>query len=158
MEFEAIYRTYSPQVFRICLGYLNDEEQARDLVQETFVAVWKNLDSFENRSKISTWIFRIATNNCLRALEKSKRFVTTELPANLPALTETAPEAELHFLYACIAELPETDRIIIALVLEDVPQAEIADIVGLSPGNIRVKIHRIKEKLTLKFKAHGPFD
>ena len=58
-------------------------------------------------------------------------------------------------MYKCIAELPETDRIIISLELEEVKQAEIAKIVGLSEANIRVKIHRIKEKLTHKFQEHG---
>ena len=58
-------------------------------------------------------------------------------------------------MYKCIAELPETERIIISLELEEVKQAEIAKIVGLSEANIRVKIHRIKEKLTQKFKENG---
>lgn len=85
-EFEEIYQQYSPQVFRVCMGYVNDADQARDLVQETFIAVWRNLASFRNDSKISTWIFRIVTNNCLRAIEKSKRLIRTELPVNLPEI------------------------------------------------------------------------
>src|SRR5580704_7660436 len=139
MEFEEIYIKYSPQIFRVCMGYINDYEQARDLTQETFVAVWRNLSSFRNESKISTWIFRIATNNCLRAIEKSKRVTKVELPFNLPAVHEETQEEKLTFLYNCIAELEEMDRIIISLVLEDLPQAEIASIVGLSTGNTRVK-------------------
>jgi RNA polymerase sigma-70 factor (ECF subfamily) len=158
MEFEEIYLKYSPQIFRVCMGYINDYEQARDLTQETFISVWKNLSTFKNQSKISTWIFRIATNNCLRAIEKSKRIQTTELPFNLPAVKEETQEEQLAFLYKVIAELPETDRIIISLFLEDLPQAEIAAIVGLSGANIRVKIHRIKEKLAQKFKIHGQFE
>jgi len=158
MGFEEIYSKYSPQIFRVCMGYINDYEQARDLTQETFISVWKNLSSFKNKSKISTWIFRIATNNCLRALEKSKRMVTTELPYQLPAVHEETQEEKLVFLYNCIAELEETERIIISLVLEDLPQAEIAAIVGLSNVNIRVKVHRIKEKLAAKFKKHGQFE
>lgn len=158
MDFEEIYTQYSPQIFRVCMGYINDAEQAKDLTQETFIAVWKNLDSFKHQSKISTWIFRIATNNCLRALEKSKRVFTSELPLNLPALPDDSQEEQLRFLYNCIAELEETDRIIISLVLEDLPQAEIAAIVGLSNVNTRVKIHRIKEKLALKFKSNGQFE
>jgi RNA polymerase sigma-70 factor (ECF subfamily) len=140
------------------MGYINDYEQAKDLTQETFISVWKNLSTFKNQSKISTWIFRIATNNCLRALEKSKRMPTTELPFNLPVIHEETQEDKLKFLYNCIAELDEADRIIISLVLEDLPQAEIAAIVGVSNGNIRVKVHRIKEKLAIKFKAYGQFE
>jgi RNA polymerase sigma-70 factor (ECF subfamily) len=158
MEFEEIYLKYSPQIFRVCMGYINDREQAKDLTQETFISVWKNLSSFKNQSKISTWIFRIATNNCLRAIEKLKRVTTTELPFNLPAEPDESPEEKLTFLYNCIAGLEETERIIISLLLEDLPQAEIAAIVGLNTGNVRVKIHRIKEKLAIKFKQHGQFE
>ena len=158
MEFEEIYLKYSPQIFRVCMGYTNDHELAKDLTQETFIAVWRNLSSFKNKSQISTWIFRIATNNCLRAIEKSKRIITTELPFNLPAPHEETQEEKLIFLYTCIGELEETERIIISLVLEDLPQAEIAAIIGLSNVNTRVKIHRIKEKLSHKFKMYGQFE
>jgi len=140
------------------MGYINDREQAKDLTQETFISVWKNLSAFRGQSKISTWIFRIATNNCLRAIERANRVVKTELPFNLPAVQEESTEDKLAFLYNCIAELPEMDRIIISLVLEDIPQADIAAIVGISHGNIRIKIHRIKEKLATKFKEHGQFE
>ncbi|WP_259071378.1 RNA polymerase sigma factor [Mucilaginibacter sp. X4EP1] len=158
MEFEEIYLKYSPQIFRVCMGYINDHEAAKDLTQETFISVWKNLDSFKNQSKISTWIFRIATNNCLRAIEKSKRVTVEELPLNLADKLEENNDAQLAFLYNCIAELEETERIIISLVLEDLSRDEIASIVGLSSVNTRVKIHRIKEKLAQKFKQHGQFE
>ncbi|HEV7621986.1 MAG TPA: sigma-70 family RNA polymerase sigma factor [Flavisolibacter sp.] len=158
MDFEEIYKAYSPKIFRVCMAYINDHEQARDLTQETFIAVWQNLSSFRNQSKINTWIFRIATNNCLRAIEKKKRIKITDLPLELPEVHEETKEEKLVFLYNCIGELEETERIIISLVLEDLPQVEIAAIVGLSDVNIRVKIHRIKEKLTQKFKQHGQFE
>jgi RNA polymerase sigma-70 factor (ECF subfamily) len=157
-DFEEIYSMYSPQIFRVCMGYVNDHEQAKDLTQETFISVWKNLDTFRNESKISTWIFRIATNNCLRAVEINKRVIKVELPVNIPAPQAETQEDKLKFLYKAIACLDEIERIIISLVLEDLPQAEIADIVGLTPGNTRVKIHRIKEKLATKFKDHGQFE
>ena len=139
------------------MAYINDHEQASDLTQETFIAVWQNLSSFRNESNISTWIFRIATNNCLRAIEKKKRITITGLPLGIPVIHEETKEEKLNFLYTCIAELEETERIIISLVLEDIPQAEIASVVGLSEVNTRVKIHRIKEKLSGKFKQHGQF-
>ncbi|WP_345948823.1 RNA polymerase sigma factor [Mucilaginibacter sp. PAMB04274] len=155
--FEEIYDCYAPQIFRVCLGYTNDADRAKDLVQETFISVWKNLHSFRNQSQISTWIFRIATNHCLRALEVAKRMPAAELPFDLAETKEESPEEKLNFLYRCIAELDETERIIISLELEGLPQAEIAEVVGLSNGNVRVKVHRIKEKLAQKFKANGQF-
>lgn len=155
--FEEIYNRYAPQILRVCLGYTNDADQAKDLVQETFISVWKNLPGFRNESQLSTWIFRIATNHCLRALEVSKRMPPAALPFDLVEIKEDTQEEKLSFLYRCIAELEETERIIISLELEGLPQAEIAAIVGLNSGNVRVKIHRIKEKLSQKFKAHGQF-
>jgi RNA polymerase sigma-70 factor (ECF subfamily) len=82
----------------------------------------------------------------------------TGLPGDLPLIPEEKKEEKLNFLYNCIAELEETEKIIISLVLEDLPQAEIASIVGLSHANTRVKIHRIKERLSEKFKQHGQFE
>lgn len=157
MKFEEIYLTFSPKILRVCMAYTNDHELARDLTQETFITVWQNLSTFRNESQISTWIFRIATNKCLRAIEKSKNNITTEMPDHLPAVQEESKEEKLKFLYTCIAELEETERIIISLVLEALPQSEIAVITGLTEVNIRVKIHRIKEKLSKKFKQYGQF-
>lgn len=155
MTFENIYKTYWQRIFRLCLGYVNDDELAQDLCQETFIKVWQHLPEFRNESNISTWIFRIATNHCLRQIEKLKRNIRVELPEQLAEEKPVDPEPRMRQLYQFISELPEIDRIIISLELEDLKQAEIAEIVGLSPGNIRVKIHRIKEHLSQKFNEHG---
>jgi len=157
MVFEEIYAQYAPKIFRLCMGYVNDHEHAQDLTQETFIAVWQHLSSFRQEAAIGTWIFRIASNNCLRSMERKKRVTHVELPVHLEEIMEETKEEKLQLLYRCIAELEETERIIISLVLEDLPQAEIAAIVGLSDGNTRVKIHRIKEKLSQKMKQHGKF-
>jgi RNA polymerase sigma-70 factor (ECF subfamily) len=149
--FEEIYESYWQKIFRLCMGYVNDYTLAQDLTQETFLSVWEQLPKFRNESNIGTWIFRIASNNCLRQIEKQKRFPKAQLPLDLSEEKQHNMEPQIQFLYKCIAELPEMDRIIISLELEDIKQAEIASIVGLSEANIRVKISRIKEKLTEKF-------
>ncbi|CAN5835416.1 sigma-70 family RNA polymerase sigma factor [soil metagenome] len=154
MTFEEIYQAYWQKVFRICMGYVNDADWAKDISQETFITVWQKLPEFRNESAIGTWIFRIASNQCLRQLEKQKRMPKSELPEQLEEKPENPNELQISFLYKCIAELNEIDRIIISLELEDIKQAEIATIVGISESNVRVKIHRIKEKLTEKFKQH----
>jgi RNA polymerase sigma-70 factor (ECF subfamily) len=137
------------------MAYVNDAGWAQDLAQDTFVIVWQQLASFRNESSIGTWIFRIATNNCLRQLERQKRNVKQELPLNLAEEKPVDIEPQIQLLYKFIGELPELDRIIISLELEEVKQAEIAQIVGVSESNVRVKIHRIKERLTKRFKEHG---
>ncbi|PRB02069.1 RNA polymerase subunit sigma-24 [Chryseobacterium sp. MYb7] len=155
MVFEEIYELYWQRIFRLCMGYVNDTNLAQDLAQETFIIVWQQLPKFRNESSIGTWIFRIASNNCLRQIEKEKKFSKTDLPINLEEKKQESMEPQIQMLYQFISELPETDRIIISLELEEVKQAEIAHIVGLSESNIRVKIHRIKDKLTQKFKENG---
>ncbi|MBX9888043.1 MAG: RNA polymerase sigma factor [Flavobacteriaceae bacterium] len=155
MDFEQLYELYWEKIFRLCMGFVNDYDTAQDLAQETFIIVWEKQDTFRNEANIGTWIFRIASNNCLRQIEKEKRIIKTDLPSNLVEERSRSLEPQILFLYKCIADLSETDRIIISLELEDVKQAEIAKIVGLSEANVRVKIHRIKEKLTKKFKENG---
>ena len=155
MKFEDIYQEYWQKIFRLCMGYVNDYALAQDLAQETFIIVWQQLPNFRNEANISTWVFRIASNNCLRQIEKQKRFQKVEMPKQLMEENTESIEPKIQFLYKCISELNEIDRIIISLELENIKQSEIATIVGLSEANTRVKIHRIKEKLTQKFKENG---
>lgn len=156
MNFETIYKTHWQKVFRLCMGYVNDTDRAKDLAQETFIKVWKQLPKFRNESSIGTWIYRIASNTCLRQIEKENKMPKSELPLEIKEeILETNIEKDTQFLYQCISELQEVERIIISLELEDMSQKEIAQIVGLSEGNVRVKIHRIKEKLTQKFNKNG---
>lgn len=136
------------------MGYMNDHDWAQDVTQETFITVWQKLSQFRNESAIGTWIYRIASNHCLRQLEKQSKMPKGEMPVQLEDKPSPDTDSQVQLLYKCIAELPEIDRIIISLELEDVKQAEIANIVGLSETNIRVKVYRIKEKLSQKFKKY----
>jgi RNA polymerase sigma-70 factor, ECF subfamily len=155
MKFEEIYNTYSPKIFRLCMGYVNDKDWAKDLTQETFIQVWQHLDKFRNESAVGTWIFRIASNICLRQLERSSKMQKSELPFQLEDKKEEQLNEQVELLYKCINTLEESERLIISLVLEDLPQKEIAAITGISEGNLRVKIHRIKQTLTQRFNDHG---
>jgi RNA polymerase sigma-70 factor (ECF subfamily) len=155
MVFEEVYKNYWQKIFRLCMGYTNDYELAQDMAQDTFIIVWQQLPKFRQEANIGTWIYKIATNNCLQLIEKQNRFSKAELPLNLVEEKQANIEPQIKLLYKFISELPEADRIIISLELENIKQAEIANIVGLSEANIRVKIHRIKEKLTQKFKQNG---
>ena len=154
MTFEEIYDTYRQKIFRLCMGYVNDLERAKDITQDTFITVWQKLPGFRNESSLGTWIFRIASNHCLRQIEKENRMPKSPMPADIRETPPSETEKKTEFLYKCISELPETDRLIISLELEDVKQSEIANIMGLSEANVRVKIHRIKERLKQKFNSH----
>ncbi len=155
-DFDEIYHTYSSKIYRICLGYFNNEDLAKDITQETFITVWENLSKFENRSSIGTWIYRIATNKCLRQIQNEKSHPKSALPSNLKYVESSSEQEEkLSQLHQYISELPELEKLIITLSLEGVPQENIAEIIGISHANVRVKFHRIKAKLTKKFKENG---
>lgn len=158
MEFEKVYLTFWPKIYRLSLGYLNDVDLAKDNTQETFLIVWNQLNSFKGKSNIGTWIYRIAVNNCLKQIEKEKKNIKTNITIEHSTLESDEYNYQLDdnlkLLYKFIAELSELDRIIISLELEDIDQSEIAKIVGLKESNVRVKIHRIKEKLNKKFKEY----
>lgn len=149
--FKKIFEANSKKIYHLCYGYTGDEDSANDLMQETFLKVWQNLDKFRNQAMISTWIYRIAVNTCLTYLRSEKRQAKDELT---PELEETTGEVlsekneQVAQLYKCISKLEETERIIITMVLDEVPYPEIAEISGISEGNLRVKVFRIKQKLT----------
>ncbi len=70
MDFNKLYEEYWNKIYRLCMGYINDHDQAKDLAQETFITVWEKLSTFRNEASIGTWIFRIATNTCLSQIKK----------------------------------------------------------------------------------------
>ena len=158
-QFTNIYQDHYDKVYRLCLGYVNgDEPLAKDLAQEAFIKVWEHLDQFKQKSSIGTWIYRITVNTCLLFIRKNKKgsynLPETEQDNANVVEEEKTHQNRLKQMYACIQQLKETERIVILLVLEGLAQKEIAEITGHSHQNIRVMMHRIKEKLT-KCVSHG---
>jgi RNA polymerase sigma-70 factor (ECF subfamily) len=158
-KFNNIYQEHYDKVYRLCLGYVNgDQTLAKDLAQETFIKVWEHLEQFKQKSSIGTWIYRITVNTCLLFIRKNKKgsYSLPEIQEDdmNVAEEEKAHQNRLQQMYACIQQLKETERIVILLVLEGLPQKEISEITGHSHQNIRVMVHRIKEKLT-KCVSHG---
>ncbi len=147
--FESLHLQYHPMVLQMCLGYVKgDVPLAHDLAQEVFVNVWNALGKFRNQSSHKTWIYRITVNTCLQHLrkEKNRQTVAVSSVANLPHI-EPATDTAHQSLYHAIGQLNEVDRIVIMMVLDELDYAEIAEVTGISPLNLRVRIHRIKQKL-----------
>ena len=150
--FDSIYQLYFPKVYRLCNGYFNgNHDIASDATQEVFIKVWENLNKFRSESNISTWIFRIASNTCLMYLRKQsyKKEVRTDQFSEISTendLQET--DEKLSKMYGCIDQLGPTSKLIIMMVLENLSYDKIAVIIGITEQNLRVRIHRIKTKLT----------
>ena len=150
-QFKDMYQKYSPKVKRLCLGYTGNSMEAEDLLQEIFVKVWQNLHKFRGDSQVSTGIYRIAVNTCLLHLRSRKNKCNVELTQAPPLLDleETNTEQQVQFLYKAISALKESDRLIITMLLEEIPYVEMAQITAISEVNLRVKIHRIKQQLSI---------
>ncbi len=152
-RYKELYTAHYPKVMRLCLGYVaGDQDTANDLAQEIFIKIWENLENFRNESSISTWIYRISVNTCLSKLRTRKKNYRTIAIAEVLEIVEEYSDAErenqLVQMYECIQKLSETNRAIILLVLEGLPQNEISEIIGMKHDAIRTRIHRIKSQLT----------
>ncbi|RKO70555.1 sigma-70 family RNA polymerase sigma factor [Sphingobacterium puteale] len=154
MEFEYLYKNYSGKIFRVCLGYFNDAEKAKDVMQDTFITVFTHMDELRHHENIPGWIYRIASNKCLRQIENEKKKELVKDYRFLKSSEVDPYKEEKTFikLHQCIADLPELDRLIIGFFLEDLKQEKIAEILGITHSNVRVRIHRIKEVLSKKMK------
>ncbi|PCI98005.1 MAG: RNA polymerase [Flavobacteriales bacterium] len=146
-------------LFRLCLAYSSNQEDAQDLYQEVLINIWKSLPGFKEKSKISTWMYRIALNNCLREshkrtkklkLFKNIKYVDIE---NLEVNMDEDNSSRLTMLYNCIKKLNDSDKSIVMLFLEDMSYKEISMVTGLSENHIAVKMKRIRTKLFNCFKS-----
>lgn len=158
-NFESIYQEFQAPILRLCLGYFGGNEAlAGDTCQEIFIKVWQNLDRFKGQSKVSTWVYRIAVNTCINVL-RSAKYKRQNAEFNINQISETLEESkndedeiykdqQLMAMYRCISILEPKDRSIILLVLDQESYEQIAEIMGISENNLRVKIHRIKDKLS----------
>ena len=163
LQFEGLYQSHKDKVYRLCLGFVREKELANDLFQEILIKIWRHLDSFKGESEISTWIFRIAYNTALTysSRKKKKDEKQTEMSENLdlsePEDYGQEQEIRIQMLYDAISELPELDRVIATLFLENTPYKVIAEISGISENYVAVKVNRIKTVLTQKLnpQPHG---
>ena len=133
-SFTELYEKYYEQVLRICRAYVNgDVESAKDLTQDVFSRVWENLESFNENSKISTWIYRIAVNTCLLYKRKSKPDVRSyKVFTKDEGRGHELYELRMKKMFEAINKLPDRNKSIILLELESVPQKEIAEIMGMT--------------------------
>jgi RNA polymerase sigma-70 factor (ECF subfamily) len=146
------------RIYRICSYHSSSRADCDDLYQQVLINIWQALRTFRGEAKLSTWIYRIALNTSIdftrsedRRLHQRQKF---ELETSTHATKDDRwqkiqEEKMLEELKSQIIQLSIVEKLIMSLVMEEVTSKEIADIVGISEVNVRVKIHRIKENLKL---------
>lgn len=158
-EFDSVYSDCKDMVFRLCLGFCKNREEAEDLFQEIFLKVWKYLKTFRGDSKVSTWVYKVATNTALlyqsRSKNRSVLFEELHFGEYRLAQDSASEDERMNELLGRIRMLKKLDRIIISLILEDFSYKEIAEITGLKVNHIGVKVNRIKETLKKQVVKNG---
>jgi len=146
---------------KICRLYGQTRHDREDLFQEIIVQLWKAVPKFQEQSRFSTWLYRVALNTAISDFRKKRRtlaVIQTEV-ASLEIESELIDDKDerLKTLYAAISRLQEIDKAIVMLYLEDKSYDEMEDILGISASTLRVRMNRIKEKLRelTKNTSHG---
>ncbi|MGA9651224.1 RNA polymerase sigma factor [Pedobacter sp.] len=162
-ETETIFLTLINQhkaiIHKVSKMYMNKVEEQQDLFQEIVMQLWKAYPTFKGNSKFSTWMYRVALNTALVYFKKDKRKVDkTPLDENIDIIDvneSELKEEKLAYLYKAVQELNSIEKALIFLFLENQSHKEIAENLGMSEVNARVKLNRTKEKLQFIIKKNG---
>ncbi len=153
--FETLVRRHQGRMFTVAYRMLGDRGHAEDAVQESFLAAWRGIGAFRSDAAFSSWMYRIVTNRCLNAA----RTVRPVMPIDAAgaALARVGPDhpervaelrGQLVALRTAVAQLPSDQRVCWVLrESEGLGYVEIAEIVGASPGAVRGRIHRARQRL-----------
>jgi len=167
-NFTFIVETYQPMVFRTCMGFVHNKEDADDLTQDVFISAYQSLKSFKGKSSFSTWLYRIAINASLNFVRNnSKRsiiqrfetfFGTNTSKEILISISDKENPEELiiseehhKIVQDALNTLPESQRTAIVLSkYDELPQKEIAQIMNITEGAVEALIQRAKVNLREK--------
>lgn len=151
-EFVSLLEENQNIVHKICRLYTQSEAEHKDLFQEISIQLWRSFDRFEGKSKFTTWMYRVGLNTAITLYRKNKKRLDTnplndeisriELDQYDPVVDE-----QLNWLYQTIEEFSEIDKALVLLYLDDKRYDEIAQTLGISDVNARVKMNRIKQRL-----------
>lgn len=163
--FETMIRKYASSLLRVARRFFNNEQDARDVVQQAFVSVTKAIAGFAHQSRLSTWLYRIVVNEALLELRRRRRRPEVSIEELLPnfdadgtmqfePLGSIADELPIErretreFVRNCIALLPESYRVAVVLRdIEDMTIDEAAAAIGVTPNALKVRLHRGRQAL-----------
>ncbi|HEY3402591.1 MAG TPA: RNA polymerase sigma factor [Ohtaekwangia sp.] len=150
-NFISLINEHQGLIHKVCIMYENDRDARNDLFQEIVLQLWKSFPSFRGEAKITTWMYRIALNTAISGFRKQTRHIKTEdlqeVHMNISDAWGDDQEENFQRLQWAIRQLSEIERAMIMMALEEIPYDEIAETVGITQNNVRVRMNRIREKL-----------
>lgn len=154
--FEVIMRRYNQRLFRTLRATVSGDAEAEDIMREAYACAYERLGQFEGRGRFSTWLMRIAIHEVLARRQRAPRL--TAAAASPPAEAEGIP-ALRGMLERAIEGIPATLRIVYVLrEVDGLGTDETADCLGISPVNVRVRLHRARTHLRTRVDPHGAAD
>jgi len=155
--FRPLVEKYQDSVINTCYRFLRNKEEAEEAAQEVFLKVYLSLDSYQPKSKFSTWLFKIVVNFCLNKLRDKKKSLSFQLEEDLPSPPEDQPDRSLEkeelkrLVREAIDSLPENQRTAILLnKYEDLSYQDMAKILDCSVSAVESRLFRAKENLKKK--------
>ncbi len=146
-DLENVLRDNKAMLARIARHYARPGEQD-DLLQDISIALWRSLNRFEGRSKLSTWVYRVAINTALQYVRR--RRLPTE-PLKSEPSDPNGMDRAMQLLEDFLSTLDPVNRAILLLDLEGVDKPDIAEVMGLSPGAIAVRMTRMKASFSKQY-------
>jgi RNA polymerase sigma-70 factor, ECF subfamily len=139
-------------IHKICRLYTSDEDAHKDLFQEVTIQLWKAFPKFRGESKFSTWAYRVALNTAITLYRKSTRTISTSaFDTNNYFIKQEdynyEEEEQIKLMYQAVHQLNDIEKALVFMYLEEKDYTEIAETLGISEVNARVKMNRIKGKL-----------
>lgn len=152
-EFLLQVQAHQGIIYKLVHLYAMDEEEKKDLYQEILLQAWKAYPTFRAESKFSTWLYRLSLNTIFTIQKKTNRIEYTDatLPDQQYIIDNAADDKEQ--LYLAIRTLSETERAIISLHLDGYDNQEIAQLIGITPNAVGVKMFRAKQQLSVLLKS-----
>ncbi|SKB98529.1 RNA polymerase sigma-70 factor, ECF subfamily [Soonwooa buanensis] len=158
-EFSQLIKGNQGLIIKVSRLYTNSLEDEQDLFQEIVLQLWRSYDSFKGNSKISTWMYRVALNTAITLFrKKTKSPLTSELDEvhfEYEQEQDDEKQAQISLLYKVIKLLPNVERAIVMMYLDDVSYKEIAETLGITEVNARVKMNRLKKTLKELMTQHA---
>lgn len=148
-EFMKIIREHERTIYTVCYMFSKDADEVNDLYQDILVRLWKGFETFEGKSSIRTWIYRVSLNYCINFSNREKK-QRERLNMDTGCTSEESSierNLQIKQLYKRINMLGLVDRSVVLLWLEGLSYDEIGAILGISVKNVSFKLIRIKEKL-----------
>lgn len=162
--FRGVVKSYQRMVFSLALKLLCDEDEAKDIVQETFIRVWQNMGEYDLQKNFTTWIYTIATRLCLDRLKRMKQ--TVPMPEDEKVLRRFASDVDTHrtlenkewmsIVRMLAEELGEKQRMVFTLCqLEGLSSSEVEEITGLDAKQVKSNLYVARQTIRERLKHLG---